>query len=74
VAYVTLVDFSHCANGFGGGICNWLIDHFVWSDLQALCLKLMLFSLFMSQSLTQPSSSIHKVDIIMQVQLLLPCY
>jgi hypothetical protein len=29
VAYVTLVDFSHCANGFGGGICNWLIDHFV---------------------------------------------
>ncbi len=35
----------------------------------------MLFSLFISQSLTQPSaSSIHKVDIIMQVQLLLPCY
>jgi hypothetical protein len=25
VAYVTLVDFSHCANGFGG-VCNWLTD------------------------------------------------
>jgi hypothetical protein len=50
VAYVTLVDFSHCANGFGG-VCNWLNDHFVWCDLQALCLKLILFSLFTSLSL-----------------------
>jgi len=74
VAYVILVDFSHRANGFGG-VCNWLNDHFVWCDLEALCLKLILFSLFISPSLTQPStSSIHKVDIIVQVQLLLPCY
>jgi len=67
VAYLTLVDFSHCANGFGG-VCNWLNDHFVWCDLQALCLKLILFSLFISPSLTQPStSSIHNVDIIVRV-------
>jgi hypothetical protein len=56
VASITLVDFSHCANGFGGA-CNWLNDSFVWCDLQALCLKLMSFSLFISQSLTQPSTS-----------------
>jgi len=67
VAYLTLVDFSHCANGFRG-VCNWLNDHFVWCDLQALCLKLILFSLFISPSLTQPStSSIHNVDIIVWV-------